>query len=169
VEGSRHDCAALYYSELEDYRGARRATYAGRYIYGDLAFGLREFVMRGYKNQRGAGDAIYRRAFSKEMSSKRVVVEWTFGDLKANWASISFPDKFKIGKSPVGKIVRVAMFFTNCKNCVGNPNKTSQYFGLESPTLEQYLDCYFIQSKTVSQGLFTTLLPPAFETSAGVR
>jgi hypothetical protein len=61
------------------------------------AFGLPEFVMSGYKNQRGAGYTSYRRAFNKEMSSKRVVVKWTFGDLKANWAFINFPDKLKIG------------------------------------------------------------------------
>jgi hypothetical protein len=38
------------------YWGARRSTCAGCYIvYGDLAFGLREFVLSGYRNQRGAG------------------------------------------------------------------------------------------------------------------
>jgi hypothetical protein len=47
------------------------------------------------------------------MSSKRVVVEGMLGDQKASWAFINFPDKLKIGKSPAGKIVCVAMFFTN--------------------------------------------------------
>jgi hypothetical protein len=68
-------------------------------------------------------------AFNNETSSKRVVVEWTFGDLKANWPFINFPDnKLKIGKSPVGK------------NCVGSPNQTCRCFRLQSLTLEQYLD-----------------------------
>jgi len=77
-------------------------------VYGDLAFGLREFVLIGYHNQRSADKKSYNHTFNKETSSKRVVVEWTSGDLKANWAIFNVPDKVKIRKPPVGKIVRRA-------------------------------------------------------------
>jgi len=46
--------------------------------------------------------------------------------------------KLSAGGGQVGKVMSLSVFLTNCLNCF-EPNKTSQYFGIDPPTIEQYL------------------------------
>ncbi|EQC24845.1 hypothetical protein SDRG_15498 [Saprolegnia diclina VS20] len=163
VEGRRHDTTVMRFSKLlqffegqsltfeegadgedadEEERGQIR-TVEGRpqtlndfMIYGDPAYGISNWVMVGYK---GNNVNWQKKEFNRSMSQVRQSVEWNFGRMKTLWASLQFTPQQKIMLSPVGKIVKVAMFLTNLNCCYYGGNQTSDYFGLVPPTLEEYL------------------------------
>ncbi len=124
-------------SGLLDFMGHRPSVFAGRCIYGDPAYGVSEFVVSGYK---GNGLSPSQLEFNKLMSRVRQSVEWNFKILKTLWSFITFKTLSKIRLSPVAKIVSVAMLMTNCHCCYFGGNQISNYFGIDPPSLEVYLD-----------------------------
>ncbi|KAF0709186.1 hypothetical protein AaE_012948 [Aphanomyces astaci] len=94
-------------------------------------------ILSGFK---GNDISSRKRDFNKWMSRVRQSVEWNFMIMKSLWAFITFKNLSKIRLSPVAKIVCVAMLLTNCHCCYYGGNQISDYFGLEPPSLEEYLD-----------------------------
>ncbi|CAB1104951.1 unnamed protein product [Ectocarpus sp. CCAP 1310/34] len=62
------------------------------------------------------------RNFNKSMSQCRVTVEWGFKEMTSKWAFYT-----------------VATLLSNFHSCLNGGNQISQYFGVEPPTLEEYL------------------------------
>ncbi|OWY91955.1 hypothetical protein PHMEG_00039230, partial [Phytophthora megakarya] len=136
MEGRRHDSAMLRESRLLNYFENHEELFGGRFLYGDPAYGVQKFILSGYK---GNVSNPFEHAFNKQMSSVRESVEWNFKCLKTLWAFVAYQPQQKIGLSPVGKFVKVAMLLTNCHNCYSGGNQISSYFGLQPPTLDEYL------------------------------
>jgi hypothetical protein len=135
-EGRRHDTTLLRRSELLPHFDANCATFDGFMMYGDPAYGLSKSIMVGYK---GNNLDWQKKEFNRSMRQVRQSVEWNFGRMKTLWAAIAFKMHQKIMLTPVGKIVGLAMLFTNVHCCVNRGNQISTYFGCDPPTLEEYL------------------------------
>ena len=71
------------------------------------------------------------------MSALRISVEWLFGDVINSFKLLDFKKNLKIGLSSVGKMYAVCALLRNAITCLYG-NNTSDYFGIEPPTLEQY-------------------------------
>ncbi|ETW05094.1 hypothetical protein H310_04122 [Aphanomyces invadans] len=127
----------LRHSQLLQFLSRHATIFDGRYIYGDPAYGIAEYLLSGYKGN-DLCDA--KREFNKWMSNVRQSVEWNFKVMKTLWSFITFKMLSKIRLSPVAKIVSVAMLLTNCHCCHFGGNQISHYFDLAPPTLKQYLD-----------------------------
>ena len=76
-------------------------------------------------------------AFNASMSSVRISVEWLFGDVINYFKLLDFKTNLKIGMSSIGKMYIVCALLHNARTCLYG-NKTSSFFELEPPTLEEY-------------------------------
>ncbi|ETV81766.1 hypothetical protein H257_05355 [Aphanomyces astaci] len=124
-------------SKLLEFFQNNREVFFSKYIYGDPAYGIVEYLLSGYK---GNDVGVLKRDFNKWMSRVRQSVEWNFKIFKTLWSFITFKILSKIRLSPVAKIVCIAMLLTNCHCCHFRGNQISQYFDLEPPTLKDYLN-----------------------------
>ncbi|KAF0730070.1 hypothetical protein AaE_009328 [Aphanomyces astaci] len=124
-------------SKLLEFFGLHLDVFASKYVYGDPAYGVVEFLLSGYK---GNNISERKREFNKWMSRVRQSVEWNFKILKTLWSFITFKMLSKIQLSPVAKIVSIAMLLTNCHCCHFRGNQISDFFDLEPPSLKEYLD-----------------------------
>ena len=78
-------------------------TGSNYYVYGDPAYPLCRFILRGYKGACTAAQA----QFSTEMSGVRESVEWGFGLIIRDWAFLDFRKNIKIGKQPIALLYTV--------------------------------------------------------------
>lgn len=136
IEGRRHDITLLYESKLIDYMEEHPDLFDGYAIYGDPAYGVRKFIVSGFKK---AGLSSCEKLFNSKMSSVREAVEWKFKELKTLWAFIDFKKSLRIRLSPVGKYVAISMLLSNCHCCYNQGNQISLYFALAPPSLASYL------------------------------
>lgn len=72
------------------------------------------------------------------MSSVRECVEWGFGKVVSLFAFLDWKKGLRMGLSPAGKFYIVGVILTNCHTCLYG-SQTSSFFGVESPSLEEYL------------------------------
>ena len=105
------------------------------YIYGDSAYPLNRFVMTPYK---GANVTDEQHNFNKVMSSHRICVEWGFADIIKTFAFLDFKKNLKLHLQPLGKLYKVAVVLMNYRCCL-HGNQTSQFFGVNPPTIDEYL------------------------------
>lgn len=138
VEGRRHDSFMLRESGILPIleRSMNDANGHPFAVYGDPAYPLRPHLMCPYK---GANLTPAQEDFNAEMSKLRQCVEWGFGDIVTNFAFVDFRKNLKIFLQPIGKIYLAATLMTNCRACLYG-NQTSVYFGVNPPSLEQYLN-----------------------------
>ena len=69
------------------------------------------------------------------LSEVRVSVEWLFEDIIDFFRFLDYRKNLKIGLSSVGKMYLV---FDLLRNAITYGNQTSEFFDLETPTLEEY-------------------------------
>uniref|UniRef100_A0A6U7DUP4 DDE Tnp4 domain-containing protein n=1 Tax=Haptolina brevifila TaxID=156173 RepID=A0A6U7DUP4_9EUKA len=112
------------------------------YVYGDPAYSLSQFILRGFKGAMTPAQ----QAFSTDMSRVRETVEWGFELIVRDWAFVDFCKNLKIHKQPIGRLYFVAALLTNMKTCVMAAhtfdyfgNQISQAFGVSPPSLHNYL------------------------------
>ena len=88
---------------------------AGRhyYVYGDPAYPLCKWIMRGFKGVM----TLDQQAFTTAMSSVRESVEWGFSLIVRDWAFVDYEKNLKLHKQPIGKLYFVAAILTNIKTC----------------------------------------------------
>ena len=138
VEGRRHDSAVVRMSGLMaelEHRQMRDRAGRAMAVYGDPAYPLREYLQCPFK---GANITPGQQDFNAQMASARECVEWEFGKMLRIFAFLDFRKNLKIFLSPVAKYYLVGGILTNCHTCLYG-SQTCQYFGLEPPTLAEYL------------------------------
>ena len=92
--------------------------------------------MKGYQAAALANDE---QTFNTTMSTVRQTVEWRFGDILSQWAFVDFRKRRKIRLQPVAVYYKVAALLMNCRTISRGGNKTSKFFSLTPPTLDEYL------------------------------
>ena len=105
-------------------------------LYGDLAYPLRVHLQAPFRMVEPNPDM---EAFNQSMSSVRVSVEWLFGDIVRSFKFMDFKKDLKVGLSAVGKIYIVSGILQNCLTCMYS-NLTSKFFGLDPPTIQEYIN-----------------------------
>jgi hypothetical protein len=111
------------------------------YVYGDPAYSLSQWIMRGFKGVMTP----QQQAFSTAMSSVREGVEWGFSLIVRDWAFMDYAKNLKIYKQPIGKLYFVAAIMTNIKTCMmaqehdSYGNLIANKFGVSPPSLHEYL------------------------------
>jgi hypothetical protein len=137
VDGRRHDSFLLAQSGIVPQMEARFYDGLGQplYIYGDPAYPLRRHLMVPFKGQNLTPA---RRLCNKKMSQVRQCVEWGFAKIILNFAFLDFKKNLKLNLQSVDKYYMVGALLTNCHTTLYG-SQTSDYFGLEPPSLEEYL------------------------------
>lgn len=112
------------------------------YVYGDPAYTLSRYILRGYKGAMTAAQ----QAFSSQMSAVRIAVEWGFQEVLKDWGYLNYRANLKVFKQPIGTMYVVGALLTNMKMCVtaSHPNdgygsKTALKFQCSPPSLHDYL------------------------------
>lgn len=107
-------------------------------IYGDPAYPQRQHLQGPYKHN---GLTEEERVFNSAMSGVRVSVEWVFGDIAGYFAFVDFKKNQKIGLSEIGTMYRICALFRNALTCLYG-SLSSDFMGLDPPTLEDYFQFY---------------------------
>lgn len=136
VEGKRHDSGMLASSRLLEDLERFSFTPAGfpLCVYGDPAYPLRVHLQAPF---RGAALTPQQRDYNKSMSAARVSVEWLFNDIVNYFKFLDFKKNLKIGLSAVGKMYIACTIIQNARSILYK-STTSQYFGVDPPTLDEY-------------------------------
>jgi hypothetical protein len=138
LEGRRHDCALLRESgvcqQFEDHQWTDRNGLPFA-VYGDPAYPVKNYLIAPF---RGARLNAEQQLFNQKMSAVRESVEWQFMKILQNFAFLDFKKNLKLFLQPVGKYYIVAAILTNCHTCLYG-SITGQYFGVNPPSLEEYL------------------------------
>ena len=138
LEGRRHDCALLRYSNLlqrlenlqqKDRDGLQYVTY------GDPPYSIRHNLQSPYS---GAFLTPDQREYNRAMSSVRECVECAFGKIFQQWAFLDFRKNLKVLLQPVAKLYLVGTLIINSHTGIYG-SETGTYFEMEAPTLEHYL------------------------------
>lgn len=143
MDGRRGDGYMLRESRLES-RLEQLCNDAGAhfYVYGDPAYPLTPYIMRGLKGPMTPVEAAFCRAMSKE----RITVEWGYHLVTEKWHMLDCKTQQKIRKSPVCLAYAVGVLMTNVHSCLYGNEISMHYvhvYGdrLKPPTLEDYLQC----------------------------
>ena len=73
------------------------------------------------------------------MASSRIAVEWAFGDIIVQWASLDMRSTQQLlSNRKIGQVYIVAGLLSNLFTCLQG-NRGSKYFGLRPPSLEEYM------------------------------
>ena len=75
--------------------------------------------------------------FSRSMTSVRVSVEWSFGEIERSFTCIDLKSNLKIGLSCVEKMYLICAVIKNALSCIYG-NQTSESFYLSTTPLEEY-------------------------------
>jgi nuclease HARBI1 len=138
--GSRHDQFMLRESKILEWIGSfpqQAGTGWPHVIYGDCGYSsvAGKIVVPYHDEELNAVHA----GFNNSMTSVRISIEWAFGAILRNWASLRWvPDQQLLSRRNIGQIYFVAALLTNLLNCV-RPNQTSLYFNCSPPSLAKYL------------------------------
>lgn len=137
-EGRRHDAGMLADSGLlrELQQNAFSPTGDAMCVYGDPAYPLRIHLQAPFRERVLTPQM---QAYNASMSRVRTSVEWLFGDVINYFKFLDFRKNLKIQLSSVGKIYVVCALLRNALTCLYG-NQTSDFFGLEPPTLQEYFD-----------------------------
>jgi DDE superfamily endonuclease len=139
IAGNRHDSYMLSVSNLLPQlraimpAGTTSSIYA---LYGDPAYPQSAYLMGGIA---GAAPASQEAKWNTAMSSGRIAVESTFGEVDRQFQALDLKHGVQIFKLPIVKYYAVAVFFLNCRNSLyGSP--TSKYFACEPMSLDEYIN-----------------------------
>ena len=109
--------------------------FPGCYVFGDQGYPIHGSLISPFRGYNRTPEQV---AWNGEMSRVRISVEWGFHLIGSKWAHLQFTQQQKILLVPTAKTYLVAGMLTNIHNCF-RPNQVSQYFGLQPPTVEEYL------------------------------
>jgi nuclease HARBI1 len=137
IAGSRHDSYMLSESQLLPQLQALMPAGGTIYtLYGDPAYPQSVYLIGGIA---GAQEGSVEAAWNTAMSSGRICVEWTFGEVGRQFRALDLKQGLQIFRLPVAKYYAVAVFFCNCRNSVYG-SQTAKYFECEPMSLEDYIN-----------------------------
>ncbi|XP_023930813.1 uncharacterized protein LOC106164122 [Lingula anatina] len=136
VEGSRHDSALLRMSGIILELSEIQINGEQGCIYGDPAYPLRPEIQVPFRNPTPD-----QQMFNASMSAVRISVEWTFGKIVENFAFLDYKKNHKLCLQPIGKMYLVAALLVNCHTCLYG-SETTDFFHIDPPSLEEYLQYY---------------------------
>jgi hypothetical protein len=105
-------------------------------IYGDPEYVNTDIIITPFK---GGNLSPAQTEFNRIMSRVRVSIEWEFGIVKRTFAFIDWAKGQKILLSPVAVLFKAAVFLCNVHTCVNDGNQISDFFGMDPPSLSEYL------------------------------
>ena len=136
VEGRRHDAFMLGMSDLlRKLRKFNLPNGEPYVIYGDPAYRLSRNILNTFC---GAHITAAEQKFNKSMIRVRISVEWGFGKILQYFSFLDFRKNQKVLLQPIGKYFLVLSIMINCHTCLYG-SLTSNYFGVDPPSLENYL------------------------------
>lgn len=134
--GRRHDAGIFHESRIQEQLQQKTDVNGNLYyLYGDAAYPLIPSIITPYK---GANISPEQHNFNAVMSPMRVCVEWSFADIVRTFAFIDYHKNLKLYLQPLANLYKVAAILVNCRACLYR-NQTSTYFGLQPPSLQDYL------------------------------
>jgi len=137
VEGRRSDAFLYYESELDRHLRDDLKIGEKQYcIYGDQAYVLRPWMQVGFPRKRATPEQL---RYNNKMNAARIAVEWSYGEVKASWASQDYARKLQTGKVPVGLLYIICVLLRNFKTCLGHNTIAEGHFNCTPPSLEEYI------------------------------
>jgi len=137
MEGRRSDIYLYHVSGLDrllrEYLKIGEKQYC---IYGDQAYVHRPWMQVGFKRKYATAEQL---EYNNQMNGTRIAVEWSYGEVKASWATLDFSRKMQAQKLPVGLLYIVAVLLRNFKTCLGHTTLSGGHFSCAPPTLEEYV------------------------------
>jgi hypothetical protein len=136
--GSRHDMHMLHKSKLRAYVAGLpvRADGTSFVVYADQGYAQSPEVETPFFD--GATNSFHE-AINQAMASSRIAVEWAFGDIVLQWASLDMKRTQQLlSQRKIAQIYLVAGLLSNFMNCF-HPNRGSEYFRVAPPSFEEYI------------------------------
>lgn len=136
--GRRHDSRMLTDSKIMNYLSRHAVGEDGKpmVIYGDEAYFRTEHMLSPFRGHNLTKDQL---DFNNSMKKPRLAAEWGFGFISNYWGRVNYKQTLRVGLSPVGLYYPVAAFFSNLQRCFGRNSTTQSYYGLNTPSIQQYL------------------------------
>ena len=106
----------------------------------DPEYPLNPYLQKAFQ---GAGLTQQQQDFNTTMSSARGTVEWPFVEIISLWAYVDARKQQRMLLQPVAMYYMVATLFINLRTFMRYWNKTSSFFGIEPPSLMEYLQWTF--------------------------
>ncbi|XP_037044424.1 uncharacterized protein LOC119080269 [Bradysia coprophila] len=136
VVGRRHDGHMLARSKTvakleRKFRGWENPPH----LYGDAGYPLSKELIVPFKGRLTKKQ----QTVNKRMSRLRVSVEWGFAKIIQLFPFVDFKKKLRIRHEKVPDFYKVATILANCHTCLYG-SQVCQYFEMEPPTLEEYLN-----------------------------
>ncbi|XP_064462205.1 uncharacterized protein LOC135372615 [Ornithodoros turicata] len=130
--GSKHDSGFLgeAYPKLEQLVQGH-----GYCVYGGPTYPPRPLLQKPYV---GSSLSEQQSAFNEAMSSVRQAVEWGFGKIAGLFAFVDFRENQKLHRQKVARMYKAGALLANCHTCLYG-SQVSRYFGVDPPSLEDYL------------------------------
>jgi len=106
-------------------------------LYADSGFAIGQNLITPFRRGRNHSDE--EAEWNREMSRHRITVEWGIGRCKNLFQMMNNKNNLKSLMSPVAIYWFNSILFTNIHSCINRRNQVSEYFDLDTPTLEEYI------------------------------
>jgi len=148
--GSRHDSFMLTDSMIESYlmRHAKTPDGEPMVVYGDEGYtGRGQYLQAPHRQRRLLPEQAAR---NEGMRRPRLCVEWAFGTISNNFGSIRDSHNLRVYLSAVGILYPPCAIFSNIRTVMGRGTTTKSYYGIDPPSLEEYLTSLVLWTRTRS-------------------
>ncbi|OJD28029.1 hypothetical protein ACJ73_00559 [Blastomyces percursus] len=108
------------------------------YLYGDPAYSGSFATIGAYEKTRGRDLTAEQARFNKDMSERRIAVEYGFSWVQKYWSRSSYHLSNCIGISAVGSTYLIACLLANIMTCLRG-NQISKDFNCPPPRLHEYM------------------------------
>ncbi|CAM9772297.1 unnamed protein product [Heterosigma akashiwo] len=135
VEGRRHDASVYRESGL---RNLLLRDCRDMHIVGDTAYPVSAALLKPCKATAARALNDGETEFNRQLSSLRVVVEWSYQLVNSLFAYQNYYPFMKVFGTKPAQQYYVCCLLTNCHACLYG-NRISNYYNLAPPTLEEYL------------------------------
>lgn len=144
--GKRHDSRMVTMSKIEYYLLHHSFDPDGWrvVVYGDEGYPRNIPILAPFHGM----VTVEQNAANEAMHHPRLCVEWVFGILSNYWRFCHEAQNLRIGMSPIGKFYPVQAILVNLQICLGRSSSTTAFYGLQPPTVEQYLTPYDLWAET---------------------